>query len=162
MDSIRVDATAAVMAVAATEAAMSTIFLRHTGGCHCGALRWTLETSRALEAFTPRACDCDYCTRHRAAWVSDAQGSLHLRGAERMKRYRQGSGQADFVFCADCGVLVAVTCTSDDGRMRGAVNRNAFDQRHLLGAEVVASPQQLAPDAKLARWSQLWTPIELA
>jgi hypothetical protein len=139
----------------------TTIILRHTGGCHCGALRWTLETNRALEAFSPRACDCDFCTRHRAAWVSDAQGSLQLRGAERAQRYRQGSAQAEFLFCGDCGVLVAVTCTSDDGLLLGAVNRNGFDHRQRLGEEVVASPQQLAPDAKLARWSQLWTPVEL-
>ena len=46
------------------------------------------------------------------------------------------------------------------GRLRGAVNRNAFDRREELPASVVVSPQQLAPDAKLARWSQLRTPAE--
>jgi hypothetical protein len=159
---VAADATAVPMVAAVIEPRRPMIAFRHAGGCHCGALRWTLETRHPLDGFTPRACDCDFCTRHRAAWVSDAQGALRIRGsAEHLRRYRQGSAQADFLFCNGCGVLVAVVCPTDDG-LRGAVNRNSFDERRLLGAEVVASPQQLAPDAKLARWSQLWTPTVLS
>lgn len=132
---------------------------RHEGGCHCGATRWTLETSQALDAFAPRACDCDFCTRHRAAWVSDPLGRLRIAANGSVRRYRQGSVQADFLFCRTCGVLVAVTCTGEDGAPRGAVNGNSFDLRDRLGAEVVASPQKLEPGAKLARWTQLWTPM---
>jgi len=136
------------------------IRLQHSGGCHCGGLRWTLDTGIALADFAPRACDCDFCTRHRSAWVSDPNGALRLRDAGgHVRRYRQGSAQADFLFCGSCGVLVAVTCTGADGVLRGAINRNGFDERQLLGPEVVASPQRLSPDVKLARWSQLWTPI---
>jgi hypothetical protein len=136
---------------------------RHDGGCHCGALRWTFESRHLLAQFAPRACDCDFCTRHRAAWVSDADGLLKISDAGgQTRRYRQGSGQAEFLFCGRCGVLVGVTCLDDGGTLRGAVNRNGFDERHLLGDEIVASPQQLAAEAKLARWSQLWTPTLLA
>ena len=136
--------------------------MEHKGGCHCGGLRWTFASQQALDAFVPRACDCDFCMRHRAAWVSDAQGSLRIAGASQARRYRQGSGQAEFLFCGQCGVLVAVVCADEAGALRGAVNRNSFDQRQLLGNDVVASPQQLAAEAKLARWSQLWTPTTLA
>ena len=73
----------------------------HAGGCHCGAVRWTFATRQALGQFAPRACDCDFCRRHGAAWVSDAQGLLHVHGDEaRLRRYRRGSGQAEFVACA--------------------------------------------------------------
>lgn len=136
--------------------------LRHDGGCHCGAVRWTFESRLPLSQFAPRACDCDFCTRHRAAWVSDPQGSLQIRGADHLRRYRQGSGQAEFLFCAGCGVLVGVACIGDDGMLRGALNRNSFDAREQLGTEVVASPQRLAPEEKLARWSQLWSPVVLS
>ena len=135
---------------------------RHPGRCHCGAVRFGFETQSALDAFTPRACDCDFCTRHGAAWVSDAEGKLAITGAGAVRRYRQGSNQAEFLFCGQCGVLVAVICTVEDGASRGAVNRNSFDERHLFGEEAIASPQQLAPDAKRSRWSQLWTPTTLA
>jgi hypothetical protein len=136
--------------------------LLHEGGCHCGSLRWQFTTTMALANVVPRACDCDYCTRHRAAWVSDAAGQLRVQAsAAKLQRYRQGSGQAEFLLCRDCGVLVAVIAHSDDGRLLGAVNRNAFDQRDAFMAVTVVSPQRLAADTRLARWSQLWTPAEL-
>ena len=135
---------------------------RHAGGCHCGALRFEFSTAQALVDFAPRACDCDFCTRHRAAWVSDAAGSLRIEADEtRLRRYRQGSGQADFLFCAHCGVLVAVVARAGDGYLLGAANRNAFDGREAFMAETTVSPQQLDAATKLARWTQLWTPVEL-
>ena len=135
----------------------------HAGGCHCGALRFEFSTAQALAAFVPRACDCDFCTRHRAAWVSDAAGSIRIEAdGARLRRYRQGSGQADFLLCGDCGVLVAVVARTGDGRLLGAANRNAFDGREAFSGETTVSPQQLGSEAKLSRWSQLWTPVELA
>ena len=134
----------------------------HCGGCHCGALRWQFATTKLLGDFVPRACDCDYCTRHRAAWVSDPDGRLQIGAdATRLQRYRQGSGKAEFLLCRDCGVLVAVVARNDAGRLIGAVNRNSFDQRDAFVAETVVSPQRLAGGTKLERWSQLWTPAEL-
>lgn len=149
-------------AVAVTAAAViDPTATAHHGGCHCGAVQFVFRTQRPLSDFTPRACDCDFCARHRAGWVSDAAGVLRITASDGMRRYRQGSGQAEFLVCGHCGVLVAVVCAGDDGVLRGAVNRNSFDDRELLAAEVAASPQQLKPDAKLARWSQLWTPAFL-
>ena len=135
---------------------------RHGGGCHCGALRFEFSTAQALAAFSPRACDCDFCMRHRAAWVSEAAGSLRIEAdGARLRRYRQGSGQAEFLLCAECGVLVGVMARTEDGRLLGAGNRNAFDGREAFAGETTVSPQQLGPEAKLARWSLLWTPTEL-
>ena len=102
----------------------------HHGGCHCGALRWEFVSRRAVPSLSPRACDCDFCTRHRAAWVSDNKGHLGIRGNRAMLQcLRQGSEQAEFLLCRHCGVLVAVIDRCDDGRLIGAVNRNAFDAR---------------------------------
>jgi hypothetical protein len=135
--------------------------VKHAGGCHCGALRFAFDTARRPGDFAPRACDCDFCTRHRAAWVSDAAGLLRIRAEDaRLRRYRQGSGQAEFLFCADCGVLVAVVARTGDGGWLGAANRNAFDERDAFAAEAGVSPRQLDPGAKLSRWTQLWTPVE--
>jgi hypothetical protein len=88
---------------------------------------------------------------------------LRIRVADgKLQRYRQGSGQAEFLVCRNCGTLVAVIARTGDGHLLGAANRNAFDARASFGEQAVVSPQQLAPDAKLARWTQLWTPVELA
>lgn len=138
--------------------------ITHEGGCHCGSLRWQFTTTRTAAEFAPRACDCDFCSRHHAAWVSDAQGALRLdvHHATGLQRYRQGSNQADFLLCGNCGVLVAVVARSEDGRLLGAVNRHAFDERDGFAEETVASPRLLAADTKLERWTHLWTPAELA
>ena len=134
----------------------------HAGGCHCGALRWRFETAHALPDVAPRACDCDFCTRHRAAWVSDPEGRLTLDASgDALQRYRQGSGQAEFLVCGHCGVLVAVVARTMQGHLIGAANRNAFDARMAFGEETVVSPQRLAAEAKLQRWSGLWTPAEV-
>lgn len=134
----------------------------HAGGCHCGALRWRFDSALDLAGFAPRACDCDFCRRHRAAWVSDADGTLRIEADRaRLRRYRQGSGQAQFLLCGDCGVLAAVVARADDGRLLGAVNSAAFAAHDAFCAETVVSPQRLEPAAKLQRWTQLWTPAEL-
>jgi hypothetical protein len=137
--------------------------ITHEGGCHCGNLRWQFGTGQPLAAFSPRACDCDFCTRQCAAWISDPHGVLriHSRDAAGPRRYRQGSRQAEFLSCATCGVLVAVVARAADGRLLGAANRNSFDHRDEFGASVVASPQQLEAQAKRSRWSTLWTPVEM-
>ena len=134
----------------------------HAGGCHCGALRWEFGTAQPLQSFTPRSCDCDYCSRHRAAWVSDAAGRLQIHAdSAQLQRYHQGSGQAEFLICRNCGVLVAVIARADDGRLLGAINRNALDARVEFHGETTVSPQPLAPEIKLERWTQLWTPTQL-
>jgi hypothetical protein len=124
-------------------------------------LRWNLDTEFSIAEFTPRACDCDFCTRHRAAWISDPKGALTLRvlKADVLQRYRQGSGQAEFLICRDCGVLVAVASQDTHGNLLGAVNRNAFDHREAFPAEAIVSPQRLSAEQKLARWSEVWTPM---
>ena len=135
----------------------------HHGGCFRGALRWEFASRVPVQSLSPRACDCDFCTRHRAAWVSDPQGHMHIRGNGAMlQRFRQGSDQAEFLLCRNCGVLVAVVARANDGRMIGAANRNAFDAHDQFVDETIVSPRLLAADAKRERWSQLWTPTDLS
>lgn len=135
----------------------------HMGGCHCSKLRWNLETELSVTKLTPRACDCDFCIRHHAAWISDPKGTLTLYVLQTgvLQRYRQGSEQAEFIICRNCGVLVAVVATDTRGTLLGAANRNAFDQREDFPAEAVVSPQRLLAEQKLARWSEVWTPTRI-
>jgi hypothetical protein len=116
-----------------------------------------------MQALAPRACDCDFCMRHRAAWVSDPEGSLRILGTgASMQRYRQGSGQAEFLLCLNCGVLVAVMARAEDRRRLGAANRNSFDPPACFGKETCVSPRLLAAGTKLARWTQAWMPVALS
>ena len=132
------------------------------GGCHCGRVSIELSLTQAPSALQPRACDCTFCMKHGAAWVSDAAGALVIeaKDGDALGEYRQGSGSARFLHCRDCGVLVAVVHEGEGG-LRGAANVRCLDDAALFGDAVTVSPQQLAKDDKLARWARLWTPAQL-
>ncbi len=128
-----------------------------SGGCHCGNIRVQLQLTREPAAYRPRACDCDFCRKHSAAYVSDPQGSLHLQIAEAGEagRYRQGSAQAQLLLCRRCGVLVAVLFEGD-GELHAAANARALDAAVSFGAEQPVSPQILAAADKARRWREIW------
>lgn len=133
------------------------------GGCHCGRLRVAFSTSLDPAGIQPRACDCSFCQKHGAAYVSDPSGHLSIGMAEPddLHRYRQGSQTAEFLFCWHCGVLVAVIF-DHDSRIYGAVNARCLDATTHLGDFVTASPQRLSAADKVDRWLRLWIPdVEL-
>ncbi|AYH45871.1 aldehyde-activating protein [Azoarcus sp. DN11] len=134
---------------------MSTHALR--GGCHCGAIRVEFELSCTPAAYTPRACDCGFCRKHGAAYVSDPGGRLHItvRDQTALGRYRQGSGQAEFLLCKTCGVLVAVAY-AEGGRIWATVNRLAVEEAQDFPAPAPVSPRTLGADDKVARWKAVW------
>jgi hypothetical protein len=129
------------------------------GGCHCGQLCVSFSTGLDPASIIPRACDCSFCQKHGAAYVSDPAGQLAVTmpSSDALRRYRQGSNTADFLLCFRCGVLVAVVF-EHDARLYAAVNAQCLEQPTGFGIATPASPQVLSPDEKVARWSQLWIP----
>ncbi len=74
----------------------------HRGGCHCGAVRFACEAPAEIEV---HECNCSICrmSGYRHLVVPKARFTL-LSGAESLGRYRFGSGVAEHLFCAVCGV----------------------------------------------------------
>lgn len=136
---------------------MDTSLDKHTGGCHCGNLSVTMHLAGNPGAYAPRACDCDFCRKHAAAYLSDPQGRLaiRIRDTSLASHYRQGSGRAEFLACARCGVLVAV-CYADDSRLYAAINARIFDEPGMFAAETPVSPRLLAANDKILRWKAAW------
>ena len=133
-----------------------------TGSCHCGRLRVAFSTDLGAARFTPRECDCSFCRKHGAAYISDPAGRLSIAFSQgALHRYRQGSNTAEFLVCSQCGVLVAVTF-EHNSRVYGALNVGCLDEPVGFGNPVPASPQLLGADEKVARWLALWVPdVEL-
>jgi hypothetical protein len=129
------------------------------GACHCGNIVLRIELTRPPDAYNPRACDCDFCRKHGASYVSDPQGSLLVQIADdrEIVMYRQGSGIAECLVCGICGVL-AGACYRGEGQMYGVVNAKAVDAATAFGAEQAASPKQLSDSEKEDRWKRLWFP----
>jgi hypothetical protein len=129
------------------------------GSCHCDCLRVELSTRLNPAAINPRACDCSFCRKHGAAYISDSAGRLQIAVSEpaALLSYQQGSEAALFQLCARCGVLVAVTYAHAN-RLFGAVNAGCLNDSTVLGSRTPASPQLLSPEEKVSRWIQLWVP----
>lgn len=125
------------------------------GKCHCGKVSVRVRLTDEPETYAPRACDCDFCTRHGARYLSDPKGSLEFEVADEsgLSRYRQGAELADMLFCSNCGILVGA-CYEDDSGLFGVVNARLFPQ--LFGEETVVSPKQLGPEEKTERWKKIW------
>ena len=130
---------------------------RLSGRCHCGSIRVELELTRSPESYQPRACDCEFCRKHAAAWISDPEGSLRIRIADgaRAATYRQGSGLAELIFCGNCGILVCALHRGD-GSLHAAVNARVFAGGAGFGSEQTVSPKTLSDGEKLERWQQIW------
>lgn len=127
------------------------------GGCRCGNIGLELSLSQVPSAYAPRACDCDFCRSHAAAYVSDPKGSLTLtlRDPSQTARCRQGSGTAEFLVCTQCGVLAAVLYESA-GRSYAAVNSKTVNGGLDFGAAQAVSSKRLSPQEKQQRWRELW------
>jgi hypothetical protein len=128
-----------------------------SGGCHCGNIQVDVQLTRAPDTYNPRACDCDFCRLHGAAYVSDPQGSLRIRvrDQEQLGRYRQGSGRAELLLCRNCGVLIAPILRDGDG-IYASVNVRVIEAGAAFGADQVVSPKKLAEADKVKRWHDIW------
>jgi hypothetical protein len=76
--------------------------VKHSGGCHCGRVRFEVEAPAAIEAVE---CNCSICSK---------SGFLHLivpksrftliQGSESLSTYTFNTGIAKHLFCKTCGV----------------------------------------------------------
>jgi len=130
-----------------------------SGACHCGNIHLQLELSQPLADYSPRACDCDFCRKHGASYLSDPHGHLQIevRDTACMGKYRHGSQLADFLLCTRCGVLIGVLY-QDGSRLYGTVNCAALQSEEALATPVSVSPKRLESSEKTARWTTLWFP----
>jgi hypothetical protein len=74
----------------------------HTGGCHCGAVRYEVEAPQDLEV---TECNCSICSKsgYLHLIVPAARFRL-LSGEDRLETYRFDTGEARHLFCRTCGI----------------------------------------------------------
>lgn len=74
----------------------------HTGGCHCGAVRYEVELDLSQGTFS---CNCSFCRRARS-WVAGGEpGALRVtKGEDDLGRYSATSPKHEHCFCARCGI----------------------------------------------------------
>lgn len=132
--------------------------LRIDGSCHCGILRFVLDWTGPVHPLPARACGCSFCQKHGGVWTAHPDASLQLRVGDPAlhRRYRFGSGTADFHLCGRCGGVPFVTSVIED-REFAVVNVRAFDRFDAGTLSIAAADfDGEEADVRLVRRKQRW------
>jgi hypothetical protein len=108
--------------------------MRISGGCHCKAVRFEAEVPEAVELLD---CNCSICaaTGFRHLIVPHADFRL-LTDERALTSYRFGTGAANHLFCATCGIKSFYQPRSHPDSW--SLNWNALDDVSGLTATVTA------------------------
>ena len=104
----------------------------HTGGCHCGAVRFEVDAPAALEV---DLCNCSICamTAYLHLIVPKSRFRL-LQGEEALTTYRFNTGVAQHHFCSKCGIKsFYVPRSNPDGI---SVNARCLDPSTIRSIEI--------------------------
>lgn len=87
--------------------------VQHTGGCHCGAVRFKLSAPAEVVV---NDCNCSVCYKkqNRHFIIPQTKFTL-LQGEDYLTTYRFNTGVAKHMFCKVCGVqsFYQPRCTPD-------------------------------------------------
>jgi hypothetical protein len=94
-----------------------------TGSCHCGAVKFEVFTTDAVEV---EQCNCSICRRTGFVHLIVPKDRFRLiNGKQALTSYRFNTGVAEHTFCKVCGVKAFYTPRSNPDGV--SVNANCFD-----------------------------------
>ena len=96
----------------------------YEGGCHCGAVRYSVETDLA----SVLSCNCSHCSKKGflLSFVPAAAFTL-TQGEEALTEYRFNKKQIQHLFCKTCGVQSFGKGNGPDGTAMIALNVRCLD-----------------------------------
>ena len=96
----------------------------HTGGCHCGQVRYTVT----LDLANAVSCNCSHCTKRGfiLSFVSPEQFRLES-GGDILREYKFNKKMISHLFCPDCGIESFARGKAPDGSQMVAVNVCCLD-----------------------------------
>jgi len=106
----------------------------HTGGCHCGKVRY--EVAATLENVI--SCNCSHCSmKGFLLTFVPADSFTLLSGEDALTEYRFNKQHIAHLFCATCGVQSFGRGTGPDGSPMVAINVRCLDNIDIEGLSVV-------------------------
>jgi len=109
-----------------------TAMIRHTGGCHCGRVRFEIQEPAEIEVSD---CNCSICAKSAYLHLTVPQSRFRLlSGADSLTSYQFNTGTAKHLFCTICGVKsFYVPRSHPDGY---SVNARCLDEGTVTGMHV--------------------------
>ena len=106
---------------------------RISGGCHCGAVRFEAEVADEVEVMD---CNCSICAKTGFLHLIVPHEAFRLlAGGEGLSSYRFGTGVAEHLFCATCGIKSFYQPRSHPDAW--SVNYRGLDEDHGLTVRIV-------------------------
>lgn len=130
------------------------------GQCSCGQTTIRISLPETLEQYSPRVCDCDFCTSRNVSYLSDPNGELEIESIKPLNIQKQGSNQASFITCNCCKSVIAASLQLNN-RLVGALNSTLLSNFSLLQEPTVVSPKTLGAKEKTDRWQTVWCNIKV-
>jgi len=103
--------------------------VKHTGSCHCGAVRYEVELALDKPVIS---CNCSICGRSGSllAFVPAAAFTL-TQGEDALRDYQFNHHVIHHVFCTTCGIKPFARGKMPDGSPMVAVNVRCLDDVDL-------------------------------
>lgn len=77
-------------------------FIKHTGGCHCGAVRYEVDAPADIEV---DECNCSICSRSGYLHLIVPKSRFRLlQGKDNLTTYTFDTHEAKHLFCKTCGI----------------------------------------------------------
>src|SRR6478609_8793636 len=104
----------------------------HTGGCHCGRVRFEVDAPAELAA---SECNCSICAKSGYLHLIVPRSRFRLlQGSESLTTYTFNTGTAKHLFCSVCGVKsFYVPRSHPDGY---SVNVRCLDSPTITGMKI--------------------------
>lgn len=101
----------------------------HTGGCHCGKVRYSVKIDLSAPAIT---CNCSICSKTGTmlAFVPAEHFTLES-GEDVLKDYQFNRMQIHHLFCTNCGIRSFARGVRPDGVETRAINVRCLDDVDL-------------------------------
>lgn len=81
---------------------MGTLIRSAEGGCHCGAVHFTVQFADPPALLD---CNCTICAKTGFLHLIQTESEFTLlRGGDALAEYRFGTGTARHLFCRTCGI----------------------------------------------------------
>lgn len=104
----------------------------HHGGCHCGAVRYTVELDTTNPAIV---CNCSICARSGSMLQFASPDKFTLeKGEDNLTEYRFNKHAINHLFCKTCGIKSFARGKGPKGDMV-AINQRCLDDVDVFAVE---------------------------
>lgn len=111
---------------------MDAVEVIHTGGCHCGRVRFEVTAPAAISA---AECNCSICVKTGYLHLIVPKSRFRLlAGEESITTYTFGTGVAKHFFCKVCGIKSFYVPRSDPDGI--SVNARCLDPGTVTRMEI--------------------------